>query len=38
MENIEIPEDMQKLLKADDTELESTQQKTKRKLVLKQKI
>lgn len=38
MENVEIPEDMQRLLKADDSQLETTQQKTKRKLILKNKI
>ena len=38
MENVEIPEEMQRLLKTDESELETTQQKTKRKLVLRQKL
>ena len=38
MDNVEIPEEMQRLLKADDTQLEQNEQKTKRKLVLKNKI
>ena len=38
MDNVEIPEDMQRLLKTDEAELETSQQKTKRKLVLRNKI
>ena len=38
MDTIDLPEDMKKLLKTDENELETSQQKKKRNLVLKQKI
>jgi len=38
MEDTEIPEEIKRLLKSDDSQLESTQQKAKRKHVLKNKI
>ena len=38
MDTIELPEEMKALLRSDDAELETTQQKKKRNLVLKQKI
>ena len=38
MEGVEIPEDMQNLLKADEAQLEPDKVKTKRKLVLRNKI
>jgi hypothetical protein len=38
MEGIEIPEEIQRIMKADEAELPTDEQKTKRKMVLKNKI